>query len=81
MPRECLSIGILFLTGAAIGFSSKASNAQNVTSERAVSSFDETTRANYEQTVGNGRETFRFDTFGDEAFWAIHTAGGDQVDL
>ena len=32
-------------------------------------SWDEQIEANAEQMLSEGRQTFRFDTFGDEAFW------------
>ena len=37
--------------------------------------FDRTIESNAERMLSEGRETFRFDTFGDEAFW------GDQLRL
>ena len=38
-------------------------------------SFDDEIRRHAQQMVEEGRKTFRFDTFGDEAFW------GDQLKL
>jgi hypothetical protein len=40
-----------------------------------VSSFDDQISVNMQQMVEEGRPTFRFDTFGDEAFW------GDMLKL
>jgi hypothetical protein len=80
---------VLFLIGAALGISRRAvastalppkvTNAQDTADERiaeqAASSVNATIRKNSEQMVKEGRETFRFDTFGDEAFW------GDTIQL
>ncbi len=37
--------------------------------EQHLNSFDRTILANSQQSLADGRETFRFDTFGDEDFW------------
>jgi hypothetical protein len=80
---------VLLVIGTALGISKgaaanttlppKVTNAQDATderiAERAASSLDATMRKNSEQIVKEGRETFRFDTFGDEAFW------GDTLQL
>jgi hypothetical protein len=44
-------------------------------SSGATGSFDEQIRRHAQQMIEEGRKTFRFDTFGDEAFW------GDQLRL
>lgn len=40
------------------------------TSAHAVAPFDAVIAANMQQMMDEGRRTFRFDTFGDEAFWS-----------
>src|SRR5437870_1353703 len=40
-----------------------------------MTSFDSTITQNAQRMIEEGRKTFRFDTFGDEAFW------GDQLQL
>jgi hypothetical protein len=80
---------VLLLIGAAlvisrgavaeIGLPRGAGMAQDATgqssSEPAASGFDATILQHSEKMLKNGRETFRFDTFGDEAFW------GDALQL
>jgi hypothetical protein len=48
---------------------------QNRDSSRRARDFDEVIKANSQQLMEQGRKTFRFDTFGDEAFW------GDSLKL
>src|SRR4051812_1661207 len=43
--------------------------------EQHLTAFDRTVNANLKNTIAEGRETFRFDTFGDEGFW------GDTLQL
>lgn len=76
-------IVVLFLIGAALGISRSAVAeiglqpaeiiAQDTTgqsaSELAASGVDATVLENSKQLLKNGRDTFRYDTFGDEAFW------------
>jgi precorrin-2 methylase len=42
---------------------------RNDKEESSQDGFDGVVRQNVQQMVKDGRETFRFDTFGDEAFW------------
>jgi hypothetical protein len=74
---------VFFLSGVALAISRRAvagvglppaaSMAQNTTvpldSDQADSGFDNTILANSQRMLKAGRQTFRFDTFGDEAFW------------
>jgi len=48
---------------------------QNTDSGRRDRDFDQVIKANSHQLMEQGRKTFRFDTFGDEAFW------GDSLKL
>jgi hypothetical protein len=82
-------VTVLLLIGAALGISGRAiaeiglppatDVAQDATgqstSELAASGFDAAILQHSEKMLKNGRETFRFDTFGDEAFW------GDALQL
>jgi precorrin-4 methylase len=42
---------------------------KNSASSVVLDSFDQTTNANAQQLVADGRQIFRFDTFGDEDYW------------
>ena len=80
---------VFFLSGVALAISRRAvaglglppaaSMAPNMTvpldSDQADSGFDNTILANSQRMLKAGRQTFRFDTFGDEAFW------GDALQL
>jgi hypothetical protein len=48
---------------------------QNNSSARGGRDFDEVIQSNSREFMEQGRKTFRFDTFGDEAFW------GDSLKL
>jgi hypothetical protein len=56
-----------------IGHAQEAGAESN--SQRQASNFDATIRDNAQEMLQRGREVFRFDTFGDEAFW------GDTLQL
>jgi hypothetical protein len=60
-----MAAGLLFVLGAGNG-STQNSHQGN---ERKPSSFDAQIRTNAQQMIDEGRQSFRFDTFGDEAFW------------
>src|SRR5581483_1065809 len=42
---------------------------KNSANSSVLDSFDQTTNANAQQLVADGRQIFRFDTFGDEDYW------------
>ena len=68
-----LLAGFVFLTALSIaGYSRIGANGAQETQYQAVSSrdgFDGVIRQNVGQMITEGKQTFRFDTFGDEAFW------------
>src|SRR6185503_2064196 len=80
--KKFLSLTIILLAGFAFVFLSvnrsaaqNASAAQIRAQKSKIKSFDDQISANVEQMMNDGRQTFRFDTFGDEAFW------GDMLKL
>src|SRR5436853_1249343 len=83
MPvKKSLSLAITMLAGFAFVFLSvDRSTAQDQSTvqiqgkKNKVASFDDQIAANMQQMMDEGRQTFRFDTFGDEAFW------GDMLKL
>jgi hypothetical protein len=52
-----------------IAYSFQGLTAQDVTQSDILSSFDHVIRKNTQRMIEEGRRIFRFDTFGDEAFW------------
>ena len=70
MSRLFLIVAIVALCGLPLAIMS-----QNTDSGRRDRDFDEVIKANSHQLMEQGRKTFRFDTFGDEAFW------GDSLKL
>ncbi len=72
-------LGTSLCTTAQNGFAGKTPGAQEVAVEenagREASSFDVAGRNDTEEMFKQGQEIFRFDTFGDEAFW------GDTLQL
>src|SRR5437899_5055279 len=68
-----LLAGFVFLTALSIaGYSRIGANGAQETQYQAVSSrdgIDGVIRQNVGQMITEGKQTFRFDTFGDEAFW------------
>jgi cytochrome c5 len=56
-------------TNAAFNPASQASIAGSQPAKRPERTFDDAIRRNAERMIEEGRRTFRFDTFGDEAFW------------
>jgi len=64
-----LAIGIPLLGNAELG------NRPLITPLRKLPSFDRTIRHHAQAALQEGRDTFRFDTFGDEIFW------GDTLQL
>lgn len=71
LPAVGVLVGTLALAG---GWLAKVS-AQGRAAAVSTASFDDQIRANADSALAAGRQTFRFDTFGDEAFW------GDSLQL
>jgi hypothetical protein len=74
--KKLVSLAVTLLAGAAFLFLSldrgraEDRSAAQLQSEKAKArSFDDQISANAESMMEEGRQTFRFDTFGDEAFW------------
>src|SRR5215475_12950459 len=44
--------------------------AKPIATRPGVASFDASIRANADEMLGEGKRTFRFDTFGDEVYWS-----------
>jgi hypothetical protein len=72
-------IGLVLFTGLAVAIYSlieaREASAQTEKKGTAPSGFDAVVRNNAERMMKEGQETFRFDTFGSEAFW------GDALQL
>jgi hypothetical protein len=66
---------ILALGLVIVGYSLYAASAQDPKGKGRLAEFDRIIRANARQLVEEGRQIFRFDTFGDESFW------GDALQL
>ena len=56
---------LLFVLGAEFEATRSGGNAH----DKKLPPFDRQIRANARQMIDEGRQAFRFDTFGDEAFW------------
>jgi hypothetical protein len=74
--KKLVSLVVILLAGVALLFLSidrgraqDQSAAQVQLQKAKVKSFDDQITANAERMMEEGRQTFRFDTFGDEAFW------------
>lgn len=63
--NDFVKIAVACTLMAMIGTGCDKSNAQSVNAQPAV----DAVVLNAQQTIKDGRQTFRFDTFGDEAFW------------
>ncbi len=63
-----LLLGVALLIGFGIDAGEKGST-QARAAEDELPPNDRLINANARQAVGEGRQIFRFDTFGDEAFW------------
>src|SRR5690349_4660760 len=80
--KRIISLAITLLAGFAfVLLSIDRSTAQDRSAVQAqakknkATSFDDQISANMQQMIDEGRQTFRFDSFGDEAFW------GDMLKL
>ena len=65
----------LFLTFVIVGYSLQGLTAPDAAQTELLSRFDRLILNNARQRIDEGRQIFRFDTFGDEAFW------GDSLKL
>jgi hypothetical protein len=68
-PEPTLAVSHLPNDNAAFNPASQASDASSQPAKRPERTFDDAIRRNAERMIEEGRRTFRFDTFGDEAFW------------
>src|SRR5215208_3567227 len=80
--KKLVSLVVVLLAGVASlllsidrGRAQDQSAAQLQAKKQKIRSFDDQIGANAQQMIDDGRQTFRFDTFGDEAFW------GDMLKL
>ena len=68
-----IAIGLVLFTGLAVGFygliGARGASAQTEKESRWPLGIDGVDRHDAERMMKEGQETFRFDTFGDEAFW------------
>src|SRR5690348_5737757 len=77
LPWKVSRRGLLVVaavTGAMVAVGA-GSSAATLRLERQQAPFDSTVNENAKSMVAQGRQTFRFDTFGDQAFW------GDTLQL
>src|SRR5438445_2949716 len=76
IPRSArLSVGVVLVAVGLVGAVRAVDPAGNAVSAGVPSGFDKVIEDNANRMVRDGRHTFRFDTFGDEAFW------GDALQL
>ena len=77
MKRYRLGIiaAVLVLGLVIVGYSLYAASVQDLKGRERLAEFDRIIRDNARQLVEEGRQIFRFDTFGDESFW------GDALQL
>jgi hypothetical protein len=68
-----IAIALVIFTGLAVGFygsiGARGVSAQTEKNGASSLGFDDVDRNDAERMMKEGQETFRFDTFGDEAFW------------
>jgi hypothetical protein len=73
--KKLLSLAITLLAGFGAGTifiyqnSAQGKASPKESRARQTKSFDDQINANVAKMINEGRQTFRFDTFGDEAFW------------
>ena len=74
-----LAAGLVLFTGLVVGsyhvIGAQKASAQTEKKGASPSGFDTVVRDNSERMMKEGQQTFRFDTFGSEAFW------GDALQL
>src|SRR5881398_3368510 len=76
IPRSArLSVGVVLVAVGLVGAVRAVDPAGNAVSAGVPSGFDRVIEDNAYRMVREGRQTFRHDTFGDEAFW------GDALQL
>src|SRR5207245_6899766 len=76
IPRSArLSVGAVLVAVGLVGAARAVDTAGKAQSAGVPSGFDKVIEDNANRMVREGRHTFRFDTFGDEAFW------GDALQL
>src|SRR5438094_340744 len=76
IPRSArLSVGVVLVAVGLVGAVRDVDPAGNAVSAGVPSGFDKVIEDNAKRMVREGRQTFRFDTFGSEAFW------GDALQL
>lgn len=68
--KSTLALATTLLIGVVAFSLSGRLNAQNSTAVARPGSFDEAIQVNSAQLFQSGQQVFRFDTFGDEAFWS-----------
>jgi len=74
--RKFIAINVAAILLGLFGFAvARSSDDLQDNGDRDPARFDQTIRKNSEAMLENGRQIFRFDTFGDEAFW------GDTLQL
>jgi hypothetical protein len=62
-------VGVVALTGAGTGALPPAAAQDGRSHSEAITEQDRAVRRNVDNLLDEGRDTFRFDTFGDESFW------------
>ena len=74
-----IAVGLVLFTALAVGsyhlIGAQKASAQTQKKAASPSGFDAVVRSNSERMMKEGQQTFRFDTFGSEAFW------GDALQL
>ena len=79
MKSIMIVVGFVLFTGLAVGsyhlIGGQRASAQTQRKGASPSGFDAVVRDNSERMLQEGQQTFRFDTFGSEAFW------GDALQL
>src|SRR6202158_20386 len=73
MKNLNIAVGLVFLTGLAVGsyrlIGAQRASAQTQETGASPSGFATVVPDNSDRTLKEGQQTFRFDTFGDEAWW------------
>jgi hypothetical protein len=70
---NCYRLGVgafvIILVSVVVGYGLYAAPAQDLEAAKRLGDFDRVILANVRQLIEEGRQIFRFDTFGDESFW------------